>query len=137
MTDRRTLPPRRHVETFEVRHGPKGAAFQVSVGYYETAAPFLSPAEVFISGSKAGSEHEGVARDGAVLLSIALQYGVPIDVIRGAMTSNEDGSPMTIVGAVVERLAGPRPDVSELRPPPARHAVLTNAVREAVKEVLK
>jgi len=101
MTARNTLPQRRYGETFDLRHGGQNTAFTVTVGFY----PDGRPGEVFISGAKVGSEVEAVARDGAVLLSIALQYGVPLETITHAITRNGDGSPSTIVGAVVDRLA--------------------------------
>jgi hypothetical protein len=100
MTDRNTLPARRAAETFELQHGKQRTPFAVTFGYYEDRRL----GEIFISGAKAGSEVEGVARDGAVLLSLALQYGVPIETIKGAITRNLDGSPSTIIGAVVDRI---------------------------------
>ena len=100
MTDRNTLPARRHAETFEITHGKQNTRFAVTFGFYENRRL----GEIFISGAKAGSEVEGIARDGAVLLSIALQYGVPIETIKGAITRNLDGTPMTIIGAVVDRI---------------------------------
>jgi len=36
---------------------------------------------------------------------ISRQYGVPIDVVRHAVTRNGDGTPSSIIGAVLERLA--------------------------------
>lgn len=100
MTDRIALPARRAAETVELQHGGKNARFTVTFGYYEDRRL----GEIFISGAKAGSEVEAVARDGAVLLSIALQYGVPIETIKGAITRNLDGTPSTIIGAVVDRI---------------------------------
>jgi hypothetical protein len=100
MTDRDALPQRRRAETFAMRHGGQNTVFFVTLGYYFDGRV----GEVFISGAKAGSEVEAVARDGAVLLSIALQYGVPLDTITHAITRNGDGSPSTIIGAVVDRL---------------------------------
>jgi hypothetical protein len=100
MTERNTLPHRRAGETFEIQHGGKNAVFAVTVGYY----PDDTIGEVFISGAKAGSEIDGIARDGAVLLSIALQYGVPLATIKHAVTRESDGAPSTIVGVVVDRL---------------------------------
>jgi hypothetical protein len=98
---RRVLPPRRYAETFLLSHGAQRTEFAITVGYYE---PDVTPAEVFISGAKAGSEVEAVARDGAVLLSIALQYGVPLEIIKNSITRNEDGRPSTIVGKVIEAM---------------------------------
>ena len=103
-TARRILPHRRHCETLELSHA--GQTFSVSIGYYDRdlTGPG-APGEVFITGPKAGSDVEAVARDGAVILSIAMQFGVPLDVISGAITRGLDGVPMTIIGAVVDQLA--------------------------------
>lgn len=99
MTERHTLPPRRLTETFELVHADK--RYTISVGFFPGRR---AVAEVFVSGTKVGSDVEGVARDGAVILSIAMQYNVPLSVIAGAITRTQDGRPMTIVGAVVDRL---------------------------------
>lgn len=99
--ERNMLPQRRHAETFELRHGGQNALFAVTVGYY---APGGAVGEVFICGAKAGSTVEAVARDGAVLLSLALQHGIPLALIKGALTREYDGAPSTIIGAVVDRL---------------------------------
>jgi hypothetical protein len=99
MISRNVLPQRRLCETLDIWHG--GQHFHVSIG----RAPDGSLAEIFINGGKSGSDLEAVARDAAVTLSIALQYKVPLDPIRHAITRNADGSPSSIVGAVLERLA--------------------------------
>lgn len=96
---RRPLPQRRSAENFDIEHNGHRAV--VTVGRYDDR----SIGEVFISGHKVGSELEATARDGAVLISIALQYGVPLEVLRHALTRNEDGTASTLVGAVVDRLA--------------------------------
>ena len=100
---RTPLPQRRFCETTEVRMPGQRAVFAVTVGRYHDG----TIGEVFVSGAKAGSETEAVARDGAVLLSIALQYGVPLGAFRTALTRNLDGSPSSIIGAVVDRLCRP------------------------------
>jgi hypothetical protein len=100
MTNRAVLPNRRFGENFELRHGGKNTSFIVTLGRY----PDGRVGEVFISGAKAGSEVDAVARDGAILLSLALQHGVPLETIKHAMTREPDGSASTIVGAVVDRL---------------------------------
>jgi hypothetical protein len=99
MSPKRTkLPDRRGCETLDVHHN--GQRFHVSIGRFRDG----SLAEIFINGGKSGSDLEAVARDAAVTLSIALQYGVPLDPICHAVTRNADGSPSSIVGAVLERL---------------------------------
>ena len=100
MTDRRILPQRRRAESFELYHGKQNTPFQITVGYY----PDDRIGEIFIAGGKSGSDFEAVARDGAVLLSIALQFGVPLDVIQHAITREGNGEASTIVGAVVDKL---------------------------------
>jgi hypothetical protein len=103
MTDRRPLPLRRRSETFDLEWGGANRSYAVTVGYYLDGAL----GEVFISSGKSGEQVEAVARDGAVVLSLALQYGAPIDTIAGAITRDDSGAPMSVVGAVIDRLSKP------------------------------
>jgi hypothetical protein len=100
MTERSMLPQRRAAETFAIRHGGQNTPFYITVGYYSDGRI----GEVFIAGGKSGSAFEAIARDGAVLLSIALQFGVPLETIRHAITREQNGGPRSIIGAVVDRL---------------------------------
>ena len=100
MTARRELPQRRRCETFDIDFGGLKRAHTVSVGYY----PDGSPGEVFISGGKSGEQVEAIARDGAVLISMALQHGVALDTIKHAITRNAQDEPTSIVGAVIDRM---------------------------------
>jgi len=100
MNKRRELPQRRHCETFELAFGGFDKTHFVTFGCYEDG----SIGEVFINFPKSGMQTEAIARDGAVLLSLALQYGVPLENIRTAITRDLQGKPMSIVGAVVDRL---------------------------------
>lgn len=59
-------------------------------------------AEVFLNCAKSGTQAETLARDSAVLLSLALQHGVPIETIGHAITRNSDGSPSGPIGALVD-----------------------------------
>lgn len=106
MTDRQVLPNRRDGYTLDLRHGNQNTVFAVTIGFFPGTE---IPAEVFISGAKAGSEIEAIARDSAVLLSLALQHGVAIDVVKHAITREADGRPQTILGRVVDLLAAPPP----------------------------
>lgn len=99
-SNRSVLPNRRTGENFEIKHGGQNSIFVVTVGRY----PDGNIGEVFISGSKSGTAFEAVARDGAILLSLALQHGVPLETIKHAVTREPDGSASTIVGAVVDKL---------------------------------
>ena len=61
--------------------------------------------EVFIDGGKTGQDVQSTARDAAVVLSLALQHGTPIEAIRHAVTRNSSGEAASILGATVDRLA--------------------------------
>lgn len=98
-TPREVLPQRRRAETFRLTMDAH-SQFDVTVGFY----PDGRIGEVFINGGKSGSAVEAIARDSAVLLSLALQHGVPIDVMKGAITRERNNWPMTIIGAVIDKL---------------------------------
>jgi hypothetical protein len=96
---RRTLPQRRASETFDLRFWSQN--FTVTVGFY----PDSTPGEVFIDGGKSGQDIQSTARDAAVVLSLALQHGAPIETIRHAVTRNGSGEAVSILGATVDCLA--------------------------------
>jgi hypothetical protein len=75
---RQRLPNRRACESFEFRHD--GFAFTASVGYFQDGRV----AEIFLSSHKPGSPIEAIARDAAVTVSIALQFGAELETIRAA-----------------------------------------------------
>jgi hypothetical protein len=97
---RELLPQRRASETFDMMWGGQNTKFTITLGRYEDGRV----GEVFISGAKAGSEMEAVTRDGAILLSLALQHRVPLSTIRHAVTRNGDGTASTIIGAIVDKV---------------------------------
>jgi len=69
-------------------------------------------AEVFLSSHKPGSDSEAVARDGAILVSLALQHGVELSTLQHAVTRSSDGSAATAVGQALDILS-----VIDLEPP--------------------
>ena len=95
---RRALPQRRAAETFDLQFWNQ--LFTVTIGFYADG----TPGEVFIDGCKAGTDIELIARDAGVLLSLALQHGVPPKTIRHAVTRGVSEEPASILGAVVEAL---------------------------------
>ena len=99
MTQRRELPPRRRHSVFDLEHD--GIAYIVGVGFF----PDDTPAEIFISTAKSGSHAETAARDGAILCSIALQYGAPLAVLRHAMTRSAAGVASGPLGAALDLIA--------------------------------
>ena len=95
---RRVLPQRRAAETFDLRFWNQ--PFTVTVGFFEDG----TPGEVFIDGCKTGNDIGSIARDAAVLLSLALQHGVPPETIRHAVTRGASEEPASILGAVVDSI---------------------------------
>src|SRR6476620_5379220 len=95
---RRILPQRRASETFDLRFWSQN--FTITVGRY----PDGMIGEVFIDGGKTGQDIQSTARDAAVVLSLALQHGTPIETIRHAVTRSDSGEAASILGAIVDRL---------------------------------
>jgi hypothetical protein len=100
--ERKLLPQRRYSENFALRFGNRNRTFHVTCGYYDHMRRQLG--EVFITGGRSGQDDEALARDGAVLVSLALQHGVPLATMRDAITCNQDGRPSSIIGAVLDKL---------------------------------
>ena len=99
MTMRQRLPNRRQCESLEFRHA--GLDFTLAAGFY----PDGRIAEIFLSSHKPSSPIEAIARDAAVTVSIALQFGAPLETIRNALTKDRDGAPATLLGAALNALA--------------------------------
>ena len=95
---RDVLPQRRSASTFAFKHGMM--EYVVSFGTFADGRP----AEVFITSRKIGSDVEAVCRDAAIILSLALQHGCPWDIIRHALTRNQDNSPQSLIGEVADRI---------------------------------
>ena len=58
--------------------------------------------EVFIRGSKIGSDMDILLDDATVVLSLALQYGVPLDqLIHSLHTGREEGGTSVLAQAIV------------------------------------
>jgi hypothetical protein len=92
------MPARRKSENFPVEAG--NFRMIMTVGFYEDGRP----GEVFVSGTKAGTELDSIARDAAVLLSLAMQHGVPLETVAHAVTRDSSGAPSSVMGALVDRL---------------------------------
>ena len=63
-------------------------------------------AEIFINGAKVGSTAEANAQDAAIVASLALQHGCPLETIRHALTrTGGSGGPLATLLDEVERQA--------------------------------
>jgi hypothetical protein len=99
MSARQRLPNRRQCESREFRHA--GLDFTLCAGFYTDGRI----AEIFLSSHKPGSPIEAIARDAAVTVSIALQFGANLETIRQALTKDHEGAPATLLGAALDALA--------------------------------
>lgn len=102
---REPLPARRKAETFSM--GFAGEKYDVTQGRYDDGRT----GEIFINrvrdkaAAKLGMQLDGVCRDGAIMLSLALQHGVPLETIRHAITRDSNNEPATLIGAIVDQIA--------------------------------
>jgi hypothetical protein len=99
MAERQRLPNRRHAETFSFECN--------NLLYSATVGQFIDGrlAEIFISNSKAGSHSDSAAKDSAVVASLALQHGVPLEVIRKALLRDSHGRASSPLGCALDLLA--------------------------------
>ncbi len=118
---RTRLPNRRpsHVETLEVG----GQTITACIGFDPATG---QPREVFLNGGKEGSQFDAMLADAATIISVALQYGVPIAALAksvgripnaattpGSLDQLTAGSqPTSALGAALDLLIAhePRPD---------------------------
>ena len=99
------LPQRRASESFDLDFGGLARAHTITIGFYDDG----TIGEVFINGGKSGEQVEAIARDAAVILSLALQFGADLANIKSAITRDAQGDAQTIIGVVVDRLCGGGP----------------------------
>jgi hypothetical protein len=62
------------------------------------------PAELFLPACHVGSPLEAIARDGAIIVSLALQHGADIGTIGQALTRDHDGGLATLLGAALDAI---------------------------------
>ena len=96
---RRRLPNYRRAETLDL--ACNGMRFTATFSRFEDG----SAAEVFLSNHKAGSHADVHARNSAIAASLALQYGVPLDVLRGALLREEGGGASGPLVAALDLIA--------------------------------
>ena len=96
---RSRLPNRRKhsVVTFTT---DDGFSFTAGLGYFEDGRL----AEIFLNAGKVGTAIETNARDSAVVASLALQHGVSPEVIRRALSRNENGEASGPLGTLLDLL---------------------------------
>ncbi len=98
MTERERLPNRRACESFSFMHG--AMSYVASIARYDDGRL----AEIFITNHKVGSDTDAAANDSAVVCSLALQYGVPVETIRRALLRDSRGNPSSPIGIALDLL---------------------------------
>jgi hypothetical protein len=77
-SSRNRLPDRRPAESFELE--VEGLRYTATLGRF----PDGSVGELFLNNHKCNSSADTAARDGAIVVSIALQHGADLETIRRA-----------------------------------------------------
>jgi hypothetical protein len=99
MSNRARLPNRRHSETFGLECN--GLRYTATVSWFADGRL----GEIFLSNHRADSHADACARDSAILASLALQFGVPLDVLRRALLRDARGAAATPIGRALDLLA--------------------------------
>jgi hypothetical protein len=97
---RERLPNRRESQSF---------TFECSGLRYTATASWFDDGrlgEVFVGNHRADSHADACAKDSAILASLALQYGAPLDVLRRALLRDSHGRPSTPIGCALDIIAG-------------------------------
>ena len=99
MSARQRLPNRRRSESF---------GFECNGLKYTATASWFDDGrlgEIFLGNHRADSHADACAKDSAILASIALQCGAPLDVLRKSLLRDSQGRPSTPIGCALDLLA--------------------------------
>lgn len=108
--ERRRLPDRRPAESREITFARSDGAevtYEATIGFHPEDG---HPGEIFLFGPKDGTDMSAICADGSVLISIALQYGAPPEVLAeaiGRVPVELDGPsirPVSILGAALDAI---------------------------------
>jgi hypothetical protein len=90
---------RRAIETVAIHH--ENQFFNLGLGrelLCVDRAQLGPVVEVFVNAEKVDTPVDTLVSDAAILMSLLIQYGHPIEEIAGSMKRNPDGSPASILG---------------------------------------
>lgn len=96
---RQRLPNKRPAVTIGFERD--GARFEMTAGFY----PDGRVGEVFLNADRANSLLDFLMSDAAILASLALQYGAPLDEIKHALKRDVRGEAASPIGAALDRIA--------------------------------
>jgi len=97
---REELPKRRHQITVSLHNEIMNQPVTATIGFGDDRKPL----EIFLDTPKTSPMSE-LARDTALLISLALQYGITIEQMRAGVGRDESGKPHTIAGEALDALA--------------------------------
>lgn len=92
------LPSRRASSNYVIEFS--GQQFAITVGFY----PDGKPGEVFANAGKTPQAVQQIIADTCILISIALQHGVPAEDLGKSLAYFDDGKPYTVIGAICTTL---------------------------------
>jgi hypothetical protein len=92
------LPNRRPAETLAFERD--GARFEMTAGYY----PDGRLGEIFLRANRANSLLDFLMSDAAILASLALQFGCPLDAITHALKRDARGIAASPIGAALDKI---------------------------------
>jgi hypothetical protein len=99
MTERERLPNRRTSTSFGLECN--GLRYTATISRF----PNGDLAEIFIGNAKSGSHSDSAAKDSAVICSLCLQFGVPLETIRHALLRDAQGRASSPLGAALDVVA--------------------------------
>jgi hypothetical protein len=95
-SSRKQPPNRRASENMALQHF--GADFMITAGRY----PDGTLAEIFMNAAHANSALDAIISDAAIAISLALQFGCPLDTLRHALKRDSLGNPSSPIGAALD-----------------------------------
>jgi hypothetical protein len=98
MSARNRLPNRRSAVTTAFERD--GARFEMTAGFY----PDGRLGEIFLNADRANSPLDFLMSDAAILASLALQYGAPLDEIRHALKRDVRGEATSPIGTALDKI---------------------------------
>lgn len=109
MTARQRLAHRRSHETVAIEH--ENQRFKVGIGRELICAEReqLGPVvEVFLNAQKVNSPIDALVSDGAILMSMLLQYGCPAEAIARSMKRTPGGEASSVFGVAARLICETR-----------------------------
>jgi hypothetical protein len=95
---RERLPNRRAAETLAFERD--NLKYQRTIGLY----PDGRIGEIFLSAAHANSLLDVLAHDAAIAVSLALQFGCPLETIRHALKRDSQGRAASPIGEALDRI---------------------------------